>query len=172
MAHRGEAIARGEDSVLDATLCFVAGGTGRQVLPEGATETEGEGEAGTNEIDALWDSGECGGFECYIAADDEDEDDEEEEVSGEGAGAGPSSSAASNGNSRSATLESSEDDDSSLLSVRAGNNMLNLVLRDEGTLRFVKFVAKGAPGSRFDVEMGYRVKDDGDDDDDDDDDDN
>jgi len=83
-------------------------------LFEGGVEDQRE----HNEVDALWDSGECGGFECYIAADDEEE-------RGDGG---------EDGNSENAKFEG-EDDNSELLSVRPGNNMLNLVLRDVGTLR-------------------------------------
>jgi hypothetical protein len=44
-----------------------------------------------------------------------------------------------------------EDDDGTLLSVQPGFNRLLLVLRDEGVMRFVKYVSAAAEGSRWDV---------------------
>jgi hypothetical protein len=39
-------------------------------------------------------------------------------------------------------------EDSGVLNVSAANNSLNLVLRDEGLMKFVKYVSAAAPGSR------------------------
>ena len=117
-----------DESVLDATLCFVHD---------------------TNDNDQAWESGDVGGFECYIAADDDDNDD-----GGDGKNAkGPAD-------------EYNEDDDTELLSVSASNNTLSLVYRDPGTMRFVKYVGSGAPSSRWDISLEYEVpepEDDGDD---------
>ena len=44
-----------------------------------------------------------------------------------------------------------QDDDSGVLNVSAGFNALSIVLRDEGLMRFVKYVSSTAPGSRWDV---------------------
>lgn len=46
-------------------------------------------------------------------------------------------------------------DDSGVLNVSAAPNSLNLVLRDEGLMRFVKYVSYAAPSSRWDVAMEY-----------------
>jgi prolyl 3-hydroxylase /prolyl 3,4-dihydroxylase len=137
-----------DTSVLDATLCFVAGKGGATA----AMGTESDGEEGVmdtpgtelDEADEIWQSGDCGGFECYIAADDENED-----------GTDPAD-------------EYNQDDDTELLSVSASNNTLSLVYRDPGTMRFVKYVGSKAPSSRWDVAMEYVVSADDDDDDDDD----
>ena len=106
------------DPRLDATLCFV--------------DDEGE------EASSAWDFGEVGGFECYIAADEE----------GVAAGA--------------ATAEvykaTAEEDEDELLSVSATFNTLSLVHRDEGLMRFVKYVGHLAPSSRWDVAMQYTVE--------------
>ena len=42
-----------------------------------------------------------------------------------------------------------EEEDSKLLSVSAGCNVLSLVMRDEGIMKFVKYVSANAPGSRY-----------------------
>ena len=44
-----------------------------------------------------------------------------------------------------------EENDSTLLTVQPGFNRLLLVLRDEGVMRFVKYVSAAAPGCRWDV---------------------
>ena len=122
-------------SVLDATLCFVAG-KGEQCLTDEET-----GDLIGSDDDALWESGDCGGFECYIAADEGDDDDAQPE----------------------AADEYNNDDDTELLSVSASNNTLSLVYRDPGTMRFVKYVGCRAPSSRWDICMEYEVEDTGDD---------
>ena len=100
-----------DESVLDATMCFVYD---------------------ENEETDVWESGDCGGFECYIEADDEGEE-------------------------YGAADEYNEDDDTELLSVSASNNTLSLVYRDPGTMRFVKYVGSSAPSSRYDICMEYKV---------------
>ena len=110
-----------EDSRLDATLVF---------LPEGA-DARG------------WDSGEVGGFDCYIAADED------------------SSAAAA------AVFQENEDeDDGPLVSVSPMHNSLSLVLRDAQVMRFIKYVSKDAPSSRFDITCEYELPEDAEDDED------
>ena len=130
-------------SVLDATLCFVAGEGGKaedQADENDATnnETKDDPELETeNTDDMMWQSGDCGGFECYIAADDDNDETNEDE----------------------AADEYDQDDDTELLSVSPSNNTLSLVYRDPGTMRFVKYVGSSAPSSRWDVSMEYDVED-------------
>jgi Rps23 Pro-64 3,4-dihydroxylase Tpa1-like proline 4-hydroxylase len=116
-------------SVLDATLCFAAG-NGKQCLMDEET-----GDLVGSDDDAIWASGDCGGFECYIAADDDSDEGHEE-----------------------AADEYNADDDTELLSVSASNNTLSLVYRDPGTMRFVKYVGCRAPSSRWDLSMEYEVQ--------------
>jgi Rps23 Pro-64 3,4-dihydroxylase Tpa1-like proline 4-hydroxylase len=91
-----------------------------------------------------------GGYEIYMAGDDEDDGD-----------AAIYKSAAT------------DEDDGILFSTAAGWNRLSIVLRDSGTLKFVKYVSAAAKGDRWDItgEMGVDFGDDEDDEDDDDDDD-
>jgi len=153
-----------ETSVLDATLCFAAGAGGEQPQPVMPREEEEEDEDNNNtngdnnedtaaaldEADAIWQSGDCGGFECYIAADD----DEDNENGG-------------SGNKNEPAEEYNQDDDTELLSVSVSNNTLSLVYRDPGTMRFIKYLGARAPSSRWDVAMEYEVPGDDDDDDND-----
>mmetsp|Transcript_22034 Transcript_22034/g.47916 ORF Transcript_22034/g.47916 Transcript_22034/m.47916 type:complete len:600 (+) Transcript_22034:224-2023(+) len=114
------------NAVLDATLCFCAGEGKQCVFDEQTNELLG------SDDDAIWESGDVGGFECYIAADESGEDQ------------GPDA-------------EYDDEDDTKLLSVSASNNTLSLVYRDPGTMRFVKYVGSGAPSSRWDIALEYDV---------------
>jgi Rps23 Pro-64 3,4-dihydroxylase Tpa1-like proline 4-hydroxylase len=116
VAHYGLLV---DQAVLDATMCFVHD---------------------ADDDNDVWECGDAGGFECYIAADDEDE-------------------------KEAAADEYDEEDDTELLSVSASNNTLSLVYRDPGTMRFVKYVGFSAPSSRYDICMEFEVPE-GDDDDD------
>ena len=100
-----------------------------------------------DEKEDLWDSGDVGGYECYIAAEEEaleaaevfereveDEgDDEHQDASSTGSG------------------------DDQLLSISAGHNVLSLVMRNENIMRFVKYVGANAVGSRWDISMDYAI---------------
>ena len=117
------------NAVLDATLCY-CGGNGDQ-----CTFDEKTGDLIGSDDDTMWETGDVGGFECYIAADESGENE------------GPDA-------------EYDEEDDTKLLSVSASNNTLSLVYRDPGTMKFVKYVSAGAPSSRWDIAFEYDVKDD------------
>ena len=122
-----------EKSVLDGTLCFCKGDGAQVRYDEASGDLIGSG------ADEVWSSGDAGGFECYIAAEEEEE--------GECA----------------AVDEYNADDDSELLSVSASFNTLSLCYRNYGTMRFVKYVNGNAPGSRWDISLEYEVEDDGED---------
>jgi hypothetical protein len=129
----------------------------------------------SNGIDELrgWQTGEWGGWECYMAPHDEEDDPavyrsgsrKKRAKSTNGHKASPGSK--QNGDSRS--LGSSEDediddgeddgddDDGTLLTVQPGYNRLLLVLRDEGVMRFVKYVSAAAENSRWDICGEYEV---------------
>ncbi|OBZ83792.1 hypothetical protein A0J61_08155, partial [Choanephora cucurbitarum] len=47
------------------------------------------------------------------------------------------------------------DEDGALLTLPAGRNELSLVLRDEGIMRFIKYVSAKSPGSRWDIAFEY-----------------
>lgn len=86
---------------------------------------------------------EVGGHEVYMAGDDGDEED-------------------------AAIYKSSADDDNILFFQAAAWNKLTIVLRDSGTLRFVKYVSRKAKGDRWDVSATFDIEEQDDDDDEDD----
>jgi prolyl 3-hydroxylase /prolyl 3,4-dihydroxylase len=181
-----------EQSVLDATLCFVTEtDADAAALRDDITKSKQAETAQTvvalknmtnddvhdqsddyvaelTEAMELWQSGDCGGFECYIAADDDDDDDvvdgEDENVD----------NATKKGSSAAVAADeyNADDDDTELLNVSASNNTLSLVYRDPGTMRFIKYVSARAPSSRYDIAMEYEFphQEESDDEDDDDDD--
>ncbi|KAF2764322.1 hypothetical protein EJ03DRAFT_33110 [Teratosphaeria nubilosa] len=59
-----------------------------------------------------------------------------------------------------------EDDDGILFSNPAAWNTMSIVLRDRGTLKFVKYVSQKAKGDRYDFTGAFEVDDDEDDEDD------
>jgi hypothetical protein len=92
------------------------------------------------------------------------------EHNGDGHGANGNVSAGSSNDNDEVEMEDSdeEDEDATLLTSQPGFNRLLLVLRDEGVMRFVKYVSAAAEGSRWDVcgeyEVGMIEADDSDDD--------
>eukprot|EP00730_Choanoeca_flexa_P012969 TRINITY_DN4827_c0_g1_i1.p1 TRINITY_DN4827_c0_g1~~TRINITY_DN4827_c0_g1_i1.p1 ORF type:complete len:596 (+),score=157.51 TRINITY_DN4827_c0_g1_i1:124-1788(+) len=93
----------------------------------------------SEEAKMVWASGDVGAFECYLAAEKEDN----------------------------VAAEVYCDDDAEgndLLSVSAVSNTLSIVLRDPGTMRFVKYVSGAALSSRWDVSGVYTIEYDDDDD--------
>ncbi|KAJ3014218.1 hypothetical protein HKX48_005285 [Thoreauomyces humboldtii] len=85
----------------------------------------------TPQAGKLWDSDEVGGYEAYMAPGDEED----------------------------AAVYKQMDDDGALLTVSAGWNVLTLVLRDDGLMRFIKYVSARAPASRWDVAYEYELPD-------------
>lgn len=83
-----------------------------------------------------WEGGEKGGWELWLAGDDEGGD----EATYGGAQKGHKEGG-----------EPGEEEDATLLAFEPGWNRLSLVLRDPGVLKFVKYVSAGAPGSRWDI---------------------
>jgi hypothetical protein len=122
---------------LDAVLCFV--------------DDAGEGDADTSP----WAAGDVGGFEAYLLADEEEEEYNGKGTDKSGGSAGPSAAAAA------AAVYRAADADAGVINAPAAANCLNLTLRDDGLMRFVKYVSAGAPGSRWDIAVEYLPEDDG-----------
>jgi len=89
------------------------------------------------------DAPEYGGEEIYMAADDDDTSTHSKVL--------PSVGKKSR-NYDPAVYQSGEDDDGGILFTNAPSwNTFSVVLRDKGTMRFVKYVSKAAKGDRWDV---------------------
>ncbi|OJA20328.1 hypothetical protein AZE42_05436 [Rhizopogon vesiculosus] len=148
---------------LDYTLATSEEGESRLDVVLGLTPqvekdvTSSNGKSKANEKDEElhgWQNGGWGGWECYMAPHD-DEDDPAVYRSGSSKKnhVNDASCSHDHGDAVGAgELEEDEDEDeSTLLTVQPGFNRLLLVLRDEGVMRFVKYVSAAAAGSRWDV---------------------
>ncbi|CAO3591220.1 unnamed protein product [Absidia cylindrospora] len=78
-----------------------------------------------------WQSGEVGGYLCYMDSDDNDD----------------------------ASIYRSSDQEGALLTLPCRGNELSLVLRDEGVMQFVKYVSASAVGSRWDIALEFETHD-------------
>ncbi|KAI8333526.1 Oxoglutarate and iron-dependent oxygenase degradation C-term-domain-containing protein [Chlamydoabsidia padenii] len=81
--------------------------------------------------DPCWETGDVGGYLCYMASDDNDD----------------------------ASIYRSADQDGALLTLPCSGNELSIVLRDEGVMQFVKYVSAGAMGSRWDMALEFETVD-------------
>lgn len=132
----------------------------------------------TKDTDTVDSSNAVGGYLAYMAGDENDDDSGSEGGSDHGVevpldmSTGARSTKASNPKKAKqdpAIYQSSgvDEDDGVLFSMPAGWNRVALVLRDKGTMRFVKYVSRMAKGDRWDVVGEFDIVDEGDDDDDD-----
>ena len=112
------------------------------------------------------DEDNVGGYELYMAGDEPDSDDEGSDDGVEIPAKIQSQTGA--GDRRNAKRQKADpavyksaaddEDDGILVSNAAGWNTLNIVLRDKGTLRFVKYVSQSAPGDRYDFAGSVEVE--------------
>lgn len=117
---------------------------------------------------------DIGGYLAYMAGDDTDHGIPDEKSSDQGLDlpSNMSTGARSSGFSTTKsdkptkadpavyqTADQGDEDDGVLFSMPAGWNKLGIVLRDKGTLRFVKYVSQQAKGDRWDVCGEYAVVD-------------
>ncbi|KAK4900989.1 putative component of NuA3 histone acetyltransferase complex [Elasticomyces elasticus] len=110
-----------------------------------------------------------GGYELYMAGDEPTESDVESDdgvtiptrITQSHTGAGDRRSArAKRATADPAVYQATaddDDDDGILFSNPAGWNTMSIVLRDQGTMRFVKYVSKAAKGDRWDFTGVYEV---------------
>ncbi|KAL4952700.1 Oxoglutarate and iron-dependent oxygenase degradation C-term-domain-containing protein [Aspergillus filifer] len=136
----------GEDPRLEFTLCLTPSSGWEREEPEEEDEEEGEGQDGEGGANGSSSSSKpkppkesqsaeedtephIGGYEIYMSHDEEHD------------------------NKDAAIYQSAADDedDGILFSTAAGWNRLSIVLRDSGTLKFVKYVSEAAKGDRWDL---------------------
>lgn len=154
----------GEDAQLEYCLCITPT-SGWGADDEEAEEQNGSTNGKGKQAESA-DEDNAGGYELYMAGDDVDD---EAEGSDDGVEI-PSKlqSQTGAGDRRSAKRKKADpavyqaaaddDDDGILMSNPASWNTLSLVLRDRGTLKFVKYVSKKAPGDRYDFVGAVEVE--------------
>lgn len=118
----------------------------------------------------LWDEGQCGGWEMWLAS-EEGGDEATYGAGGGGGGAGKQGKDEENGGAhedvaeeqdqeeenKEEAEEDDDDDNGPLLAFRPSWNTLSIVLRDPGVLKFVKYLNAKAPGSRWDISGEFDV---------------
>lgn len=107
-----------------------------------------------------WDSGDVGGWELWLAGEEEGGDEATYQTK-------PVTELKINAEEKEEGMdqdeqdeeeEEEEDDDGPLLSLEPSWNRLSIVLRDEGVLKFVKYVSGRASGSRWDIGSEFQVE--------------
>ena len=150
-------------------------GDDQTIEPEEATKEDmmaKNGKKGEEGITAADEPG-VGGYLAYMAGEDEDDTGHDEGRSDHGVevpldlSTGARSTRAANPKKPKqdpAIYQASGDDedDGVLLTMPAGWNRLGVVLRDKGTMRFVKYVSQMAKGDRWDLVGEFNILDEGD----------
>ncbi|KAG1806461.1 nuclear protein [Suillus plorans] len=140
------ATSEGDESRLDVVL----GLTPQVEVEENETRSNGKSKADEKDEEDEkphgWQAGEWGGWECYMAPHDEDDDP-----------AVYRSGSSKNHQVNDTSGDDDDDDESTLLTIQPSFNRLLLVLRDEGVMRFVKYVSAAAAGSRWDICAEFNV---------------
>ena len=96
------------------------------------TKAKGKGKAIDKDVEPEDEDQEVGGHEVYMAGDDDSNED-------------------------AAIYRSSAEEDNILFFQAAAWNKMSIVLRDSGTLRFVKYVSASAKGDRWDVSGTFEI---------------
>lgn len=124
-------------------------------------------------LEAMWDTGDIGGWECYMAPHEGEEDPAVYQSSHKGKNPEKGNDASEEKNEGADNEEGDEEGDEEeddeeeddedddfdgvLLNVTPSFNTLNIVLRDEGVMRFIKYLGACAGGSRWDVSAEFTV---------------
>ncbi|CAK4031079.1 Prolyl 3,4-dihydroxylase ofd1 [Lecanosticta acicola] len=150
----------GEDPQLEYTLCVTTtnGWSAEDAPVEAENGESATGKSKAAEPRAAEDN--LGGYELYMAGDDPDDDEEGSDDGVEipasiasNTGAGQRRSAKKSKKADPAVYQAAADDDEDdgiLFSNPAAWNTMSIVLRDKGTMKFVKYVSQAAPGDRYD----------------------
>lgn len=108
-------------------------GKGKGKAEGGDAKSKGKAKAVDQEVEAEDEEDEVGGHEVYMAGDEDGDED-------------------------AAIYKSSADDDNILFFQAASWNKMTIVLRDSGTLRFVKYVSASAKGDRWDISGTFEIE--------------
>ena len=140
---------------------------------DGQATTKGKGKDGKGEdgeVTTATDEPGVGGYLIYMGGEDEDEDDHDEAGSDHGVEVPLDMSTGARSTRAARPKKSKQDpaiylgsgedeDDGVLFSMPAGWNRLGIVLRDQGTMRFVKYVSRMAKGDRWDLTGEFAILD-------------
>lgn len=148
----------GEDPQLEYTLCVTStSGWAQDDDDEGENVAQPQTNGKGKEKNANAERDNPGGYELYMAGDDADSDDGSDDgvtipvALQSNTGAGDRRSAKKRSADPAVYQAAKDDEDDGILfSNPASWNTMSIVLRDRGTLKFVKYVSQAAPGDRLD----------------------
>ena len=137
---------------------------------DGQATTKGKGKSEDNEVTIAADEPGVGGYLVYMGGEDEDDPDHDEAGSDHGVEVPLDMSTGARSTRTAKPKKSKQDpaiylgggndeDDGVLFSMPAGWNRLGIVLRDKGTMRFVKYVSRMAKGDRWDLTGEFAILD-------------
>ena len=137
---------------------------------DGQATTKGKGNSEDNEVTTAADEPGVGGYLVYMGGEDEDDPDHDEAGSDHGVEVPLDMSTGARSTRVARPKKSKQDpaiylgggddeDDGVLFSMPAGWNRLGIVLRDKGTMRFVKYVSRMAKGDRWDLTGEFAILD-------------
>ena len=135
---------------------------------DGQATTKGKGD--DDEVTTAADEPGVGGYLVYMGGEDEDDPDHDEAGSDHGVEVPLDRSTGARSTRAARPKKSKQDpaiylgggedeDDGVLFSMPAGWNRLGIVLRDKGTMRFVKYVSRMAKGDRWDLTGEFAILD-------------
>ncbi|KXS97817.1 hypothetical protein AC578_10532 [Pseudocercospora eumusae] len=157
----------GENPQLEYTLCLTPT-KGWGADEDAEAENVENGQAKQTEAE---EEDNVGGYELYMAGEDPDDDEGSDDCVTIPAnvqsqtGAGQRRSAKKRKADPAVYQAAGDDEDDGILFSNPANwNTLSLVLRDKGTLKFVKYVSQSAPGDRIDITGCIEVEPDEDED--------
>jgi Rps23 Pro-64 3,4-dihydroxylase Tpa1-like proline 4-hydroxylase len=160
----------GEEPLLEYTLCVTPtrGWGGEEAEDDDKTAGDGASNGQTKQTE-IAEEDNVGGYELYMAGDDPDDGSDNGVVVPSGSksqtGAGDRRSTKQKKADPAVYQAAGDDEDDGILFSNAASwNTLSIVLRDRGTLKFVKYVSKAAPGDRYDFTGSLEVEFEDDDD--------
>ena len=149
-------IEEGEPSRVELTLNMTPtlgwSDEGDESADEGDEAKETNGAKGRGDASKDEESGRVGGYEVYMAGEDDDDDDDDDD---DGSSAVAKDGRMKNKADPAVYSSKPEEDDGVLFSMPASWNQVSIVLRDQGTLKFVKYVSQAAKGDRWDCSCEF-----------------
>jgi prolyl 3-hydroxylase /prolyl 3,4-dihydroxylase len=147
-----------EDPLLEVVLGLTP--TGGWGSDENDDEDDDKEQPAEEKDEKKADEKEVGGYEVYMVGEDESDSEAEEDgpqASASHTGAGPRRKSTKSDPAIYQAQDDDDDDSGVLFANPASWNVLSVVLRDKGLLRFVKYVSQSAKGDRWDIAGNFEV---------------
>jgi Rps23 Pro-64 3,4-dihydroxylase Tpa1-like proline 4-hydroxylase len=148
LAHAGAVTT---DSKLDCTMCFAYEPVQDDCSVASSVKSDDGSEEDSDEEEGMEEFGQTvGGYECYIEVSPDSD-------AYDSYSAPTTSAVTAEKPSHNRNKGSADDTDSELQRLPSASNVLSLVLRDSGVVRFIKYLNCQAVSSRWDISVVYDV---------------